>query len=126
MARAVLVWAAMALAMVGAGALRVGLVEPRAPAWVTELFGAVLGVVLILALTRRFVRSIPSPDASLLAGLALLWVGLTIAFEFALGRWAGRSWASQVENYDLTRGHLWPVVLLAVGAVPFVWGWRRT
>jgi hypothetical protein len=44
---------------------------------------------------------------------------LTVAFEFGFGHWVdGKTWAELLENYDLTSGHLFALVLLWVGAGP--------
>jgi hypothetical protein len=44
------------------------------------------------------------------------------AFEFVFGHYvAGDSWGELLANYNVPRGHLWPFVLVAVGAAPFIW-----
>jgi hypothetical protein len=49
------------------------------------------------------------------------WVVLTIAFEFGFGRWVDRkSWSELLENYDLTSGHLFLLVLLWLAVGPAV------
>jgi hypothetical protein len=49
------------------------------------------------------------------------WVVLTVAFEFGFGHWVdGKSWAELLENYDLTSGHLFLLVLAWVGIGPAV------
>lgn len=70
------------------------------------------------------------PIARPLAGLpsarpgrtALAWVGLTVLFELAVGRWVdGKSRGELVADYALWRGRLWPVVLAAVAVAPLLW-----
>jgi hypothetical protein len=49
------------------------------------------------------------------------WVALTVAFEFGFGHWVdGKSWAELAENYDLTSGHVFLLVLLWLAAGPAV------
>ena len=84
--------------------------------------GALLGIAVILALTRPFVRSLERPAPWTLAGIGVLWLGLTVSFEFGFFHYvAGRTWASLLEQYDVSKGHLWPFVLAAVALAPFVW-----
>ena len=123
---AVLTWLVLLAAMFAAGAFRVAVVAPRLSAFGTEVVGALLGIAVILALTRPFVRSLERPMPGTLAGIGVLWLGLTVAFEFGFFHYVGgRTWKSLLEQYDMSRGHLWPFVLAAVAAAPFVWGRRR-
>ena len=123
--RAALTWLLLLVAMFAAGAFRVTVVAPRLSAFGTEIVGALLGIAVILALTRPFVRSLERPSPATLAGVGTLWLGLTVAFEFGFFHYAGgKSWESLLAQYDVRAGHLWPFVLAAVGASPFVWARR--
>jgi hypothetical protein len=47
------------------------------------------------------------------------WTVLTVLFEFGFGHYVdGDSWEELLENYDLTEGNLWMLVLLWIGAGP--------
>ena len=47
------------------------------------------------------------------------WVVLTILFELGFGHYvAGDSWSELLENYDVTEGELWVLVLLWIGVGP--------
>jgi hypothetical protein len=125
--RAVLTWLLLLVAMFAAGAFRVAVVAPRLSPFGTEVFGAALGIALILVLTRPFIRSLERPSLAQLAAIGVLWLGLTLLFEFGFFHYAGgRSWESLLEQYDVSKGHLWPFVLAAVAFAPFVWARRRT
>lgn len=68
-------------------------------------------------LTARF----PLGSARRAAIVGLVWLAMTMAFEFLFGRYAaGRSWAELWRNYDLTAGRLWPLLLVWVAAAPYV------
>jgi len=112
--------------MVAAGAFRVAVVAPRLSPFGTEVVGALLGIAVILALTRPFIRSLERPTLVTLAGIGVLWLGLTVAFEFGFFHYVGgRSWESLLAQYDIAAGHLWPFVLAAVVVAPFVWARGR-
>jgi hypothetical protein len=122
---ALLTWLLLLVAMVAAGAFRVAVVAPRLPPFGTELVGAVLGIAVILALTRPFVRSLGRPTRAALARISALWLALTLAFEFGFFHYVGgKSWESLLAQYDVGAGHLWPLVLATVAAAPFVWARR--
>jgi hypothetical protein len=123
--RAVLTWLLLLVAMFAAGAFRVAVLAPRLSSFGTEVAGALLGIAVILALTRPFTRSLERPTRSTLAGIGALWLGLTVAFEFGFFHYVGRkSWESLLAQYDVGAGHLWPLVLAAVALAPFVWARR--
>lgn len=56
-----------------------------------------------------------------------LWFVLTISTEtFVLNRWlSGLNWRQIAQSYDVTDGHLWPFVLIWIGALPAVMFWMR-
>ena len=53
-----------------------------------------------------------------LIALGVMWALLTIAFEFGFGRAMGQSWATLLENYNLARGRIWPLVLVVLLLTP--------
>ena len=111
--------------MFAAGAFRVAVVALRLPPFGTEVAGALLGIAVILALTRPSIRSLNRPTLATLAGIGALWLGLTVAFEFGFFHYVGgKSWESLLEQYDVGADHLWPFVLAAVALAPFAWARR--
>ena len=66
-------------------------------------------------LQRRW--PLPTTKGALEIGSA--WVVLTILFELGFGHYvAGDSWSELLENYDVTEGNLWVLVLLWIGVGP--------
>lgn len=54
----------------------------------------------------------------------LLWLGLTLAFEFLAGHYLfHKPWAVLLEDYDLSRGRIWVAVLIVVLLAP-LWASR--
>ena len=124
--RALGVWGLLTLAMVANGVARLYLLVPLLGERGAELASAATGVALILAITRPFIRSLNFVSPLEYGEIALLWVGLTVAFEFGFGHYvAGVSWSALLANYDLLEGRTWPVVLAFVAASPFIWRPRR-
>jgi len=124
--RALGVWVLLALAMVANGVARLYLLLPLLGERGAELASAATGVALILAITRPFIRSLDFVSPGKYGEIALLWVGLTVAFEFGFGHYvAGASWGALLANYDLLAGRTWPVVLAFVAGSPFIWRPRR-
>lgn len=118
-------WLLLAVTMSVNGAFR-EVVLRTALASRADIVSAVLGVAIIVLITRRLLRTtVPLPRSRLLRVSGLL-VGLTVAFEFLVGRYVdGKTWSELAANYAFWRGQLWPFVLLTVAFMPFVWGrWK--
>jgi len=55
--------------------------------------------------------------------LGTFWLILTIIFEFMFGHFImGNSWSALLQDYNILKGYLWPLVLLTVFISPYVVG----
>jgi len=76
------------------------------------LFGVYIGIV---------VRVWPPVSPAQALAVGLLWLGLTLAFEFLFGHYAsGRTWSSLLHEYDVLAGRVWVLVPLWVAVAPYV------
>lgn len=77
------------------------------------------GSVLIFLVAYVFIRWIAATTRIQLVFVGLMWVVLTILFEFGLGRFVlDLPWERLTEDYDLTRGGLLGFGLLFMAATP--------
>ena len=63
-------------------------------------------------------RRWPLPTLRAAFAVGAVWLVLTVAFEFGFGHWGdGKTRGELLADYNVVRGHLWPLVLawLAVG-----------
>jgi hypothetical protein len=122
--RALAVWFAILLVANLNGAFR--------EAWLIPRFGQVAGrtastlilcgVVFVLTwLTIGWIGPGTSGNA---LKVGALWLGLSLAFEFLAGHFVFRQpWAALLEDYDLSRGRIWVLVLAVVLLAP-LWSAR--
>jgi hypothetical protein len=60
-----------------------------------------------------------SPNQAITIGL--IWLALTVAFEFLFGHFiAGHSWSRLLQDYNLLAGRVWIFVLLAITFAPLL------
>jgi hypothetical protein len=53
--------------------------------------------------------------------IGLVWLGMTVAFEFLFGHYvAKRSWSDLLHDYNLLAGRVWLVVLVWVTLAPYL------
>jgi hypothetical protein len=106
------------------GIVRVAVLQPRLGEEPARRVATLVGIALVVAFAYAYVRrtSFRTGHGPLLVGV--VWLALTLAFEFGMGLAAGRSWGEMLVDYDLTRGRLWPLVLVATLLAPWAWGRR--
>jgi hypothetical protein len=124
--RAVVAWFILLVLMFGSGTLRVLVLQPRLGEEVARRVASLVGVAIVMAFARAFVARAGAARGSELLAVGLLWTALTLAFEFPFGHYvSGLSWSALLADYDLTRGRLWPLVLVATALGPWMWGRLR-
>ena len=53
--------------------------------------------------------------------IGLIWLGLTVAFEFLFGHFvAGHSWNRLFNDYNIIEGRVWILVLIWVAVAPYL------
>jgi hypothetical protein len=116
------VWSVICVAMIGNGIVREVALVPLLKRTAADIVSAALGIVIVLGVTRLFLRRFAGRPVAHPGRVALAWLGLTVGFEFLFGHYVdGKSWGELVVNYAIWRGRLWPVVLLAAVMAPFLW-----
>ena len=73
----------------------------------------ITGSIVVVAIATLFIPWLHASRISQLLGVGLLWLGLTVAFEVALGRFIlGYSWTQIAADYNLFQGGLMPLGLV--------------
>lgn len=103
------------------GAFRQAVILPRTGAPPAHVISALLlsaAIVLVTWLSLSWMAPVRASDA---LRIGLLWAALTIAFEFLAGHFLfGNPWSALLADYDVTRGRIWPLVLVVTAAAPWV------
>ena len=117
--RAILAWALIIAAESVHGALRRILLDPDT-AFALRQVSVGVAVLIVFAVTWGSSRWVAVRGTGALLGVGLLWVVLTLAFEFGLGRALGMSVQQIAEGYDLSKGNIMPLGLLATALAPWI------
>jgi len=79
--------------------------------------GTLAAAVAVLLVALATVRWIGGPPLR----IGVLWLGLTVAFEFAMGRLLMRHpWKRLLADYNLRAGRLWSVLLIVILVAPWL------
>lgn len=125
-ARAVAVWAVILATAVLNGAARQAWLIPRFGDKIGRAVSTVILCAVVVLVTWIGIGWIHPRSAGDALKIGALWLALTLGFEFLAGHYLfGQSWAVLREDYDLTRGRIWILVLVVVLLAPLWAGWVR-
>lgn len=121
----VLGWIAVIPCAIANGAVREFVLAPRWGMAVAQpLSGVLLALAIAAVVTLMVGRIGPRPRAAWLA-VGAGWLLATLAFEFAMGLAAGRSWEHMLAPYRFHQGDLWVLVLAWIVVAPWLLArWR--
>lgn len=117
--RALLVWLMIMLGESLHGALRRALFSPELMFALRQV-SVVVGVLIVFVVTWACLPWLRLRSARSALAIGVFWVALTLAFEAALGRILGIGWPQILAEYDLSRGGLMPLGLLAMALTPWL------
>jgi hypothetical protein len=116
-----LMWFAMLAVAIGNGVLREktfarSLPERRAHQLSTFIGAGAMGVLMWF-----IIRWWPPTSGREALIIGLLWLGLTVGFEFFMGLvLQKRPWAEVIGAYDLRRGRVWVLFLVWITVAPWL------
>lgn len=84
-------------------------------------------LILFFGLFIGFVFQRYPPSSSLQAILiGIMWVMMTLAFEFGFGLWRGNSCSRLLQDYNVIEGRLWIFIPLWVMFAPYLfYRWKQ-
>jgi hypothetical protein len=91
-------------------------VLPRSTAYIAS---GLLLIAFVLIVALFCIKWLGRLSFAQYVGIGLLWLALTLVFEFAFGLLVrGESLASLLDAYRFREGNMWPIVLAVVAAAP--------
>lgn len=123
--KALALWIVLSALAIALGAVRQAWLAPalgdfRAHQAETLFFCGVIAVVALLGV--RWMRATRTQGFR----VGLLWLALTVAFEFGVfGLALGHPWSELLADYNIFEGRLWPLVLATELVAPWVFARER-
>ena len=119
--RAFLVWTALMLVEMLHGIVRAIVLVPVVGDVRSRQIGVLSGSGINLGIACLFIRWMGARSDRTLAGIGICWAGLTVLFEVTFGHVVARlPWTRISADFDLARGGLLPVGLVALAGSPLV------
>jgi hypothetical protein len=122
--RALLVWILLVGLAILNGAAREVVLSPRLGAAAGHVVSSILLAGLIALTAWLKIRWIAPGTVRRAWAVGVLWLSLTVAFEFLAGHYVfGHPWPRLLADYDILRGRVW-LLILATALVAPAWAWR--
>jgi hypothetical protein len=121
MLRATLVWLLIVPVAILNGALRSFLLVPLLGGALAHIVSTLILSAVVVLIAYALLRPVSAREAW---RMGAMWLALTITFEFLAGHWVfQQSWERLLADYNITRGRVWILVLIATFIAPMV-AWR--
>lgn len=119
--RGVLAWCVLMVTAVLNGAFRVALLNPRLGEPTGHIISSLMLALFILLLAWVLVPWVGPTSSGEALAVGLLWLLLTLAFEFGFGHFAAhKPWGELLADYNIAAGRVWVLVLLTTFLAPVV------
>ncbi|HXT68745.1 MAG TPA: hypothetical protein VN700_03265 [Vicinamibacterales bacterium] len=119
LARSTAIWSGILVIAIANGAFRQGILIPRLGDAVGHVISTLMlsaAVIVVAWLTIGWIG--PTGDLNPW-GIGIYWFALTVAFEFLAGHYLfGTPWPVILSDYNVLKGRIWPLVLLATLVAP--------
>ena len=112
--RALLVWLIIISAETVHGIARTVFLAPLTGDFRARQIAVFLAIIIIFSITFLFIRWIAAKDRRELLIVGAIWVLLTLAFEFGLGFLLGLPAERILEDYNILKGGLMPIGIIAM------------
>jgi len=117
----ILLWFPLIVIGIANGVLRETTYGKRMPELRAHQLSSLIGGVLFYGAFHLILRAYPTTSTAHAIAVGLVWLLMTVAFEFGFGRWvAGHSWRRLLQDYNLAAGRVWGLVLLAIFLAPLI------
>jgi len=114
-------WILMLLVSIANGAVRDFTYGKHMDELTSHQLSTASGVLLLGIVIWGFFRRYPPSSNRQAVSIGLLWMTLTVAFEFLFFRYVGgHSWSELLANYNVLKGRVWVFVLVWVAVAPAV------
>jgi hypothetical protein len=78
-------------------------------------------LILLFGLYIYLILSIYAPATKTQAILiGIMWLVMTLIFEFGFGRYRGNSWSALFADYNILKGRIWILIPLWVAIAPYI------
>ena len=106
------------------GAIREGVYKERLGELTAHQVSTLTGITLFGIIIWGMSRLWPMESARQAWTIGMIWLVMTVCFEFLFGHFAlGHAWSTLVHDYNILEGRVWILVLIWTLVAPYIF-WR--
>jgi hypothetical protein len=114
-------WFVLLVAAIINGALREAVYKQSLGDLRAHQLSTLIGIILFGIIIWRMTRLWPLQSSKQAWMVGVIWVGMTICFEFIFGHYVmGNSWQRLLQDYNILEGRLWALVLIWTATAPYL------
>lgn len=118
--KAVLLWLVLMVLAILNGTVRIKLIIPYTGTTAGLAISTVMLCGLILLATWAGIRWLGPASPSQAWGIGLLWLVMTLAFEFGAGHFLFKKpWSELLLDYNIAKGRIWILVPIVTALAPW-------
>ena len=118
--RAILIWLVLSVLAVLNGMARNSLITPRIGEHGGHVASTIILCTVIFAVTLISIRWMGPEGRGSAWLIGIVWVVLTVSFEFLAGHYLfGSEWSKLLADYNLAEGRIWLLVLMTSFFAPW-------
>lgn len=119
--KALLFWFVLMVLAIGNGTVRITCIIPHTGLTAGLAISTVLLCALILGATWVGIRWLGPSDARQAWIIGLLWLAMTLAFEFGVGHYLFKKpWSELLFDYNIAQGRIWLLVPIVTTIAPWL------
>lgn len=119
--KSILLWFLLMVLAIGNGTVRIKLIIPFTGLTAGLAISTLMLCGLILLTTWMSIRWLGPADAAQAWGIGLLWLGMTLGFEFGAGHFLFKKpWSELLLDYDISKGRIWVLVPIVTAMAPWL------
>lgn len=119
--KALLFWFVLMVLAIGNGTVRITFIIPHTGFTAGLAISTVLLCALILGATWVGIRWLGPSDARQAWIIGLLWLAMTLAFEFGVGHYLFKKpWSELLFDYNIAQGRIWLLVPIVTTIAPWL------
>ncbi|MBK8228495.1 MAG: hypothetical protein IPK70_15150 [Flavobacteriales bacterium] len=118
--KSLLFWFLLMALAIGNGTVRIKFIIPHTGLTMGLAISTVMLCALILVATWLGIRWLGPADAKQAWGIGLLWLAMTLAFEFGAGHFLFKKpWSELFYDYNIAQGRIWLLVPIVTAMAPW-------
>ena len=119
--KAILLWFVLMVLAILNGTVRIKLIIPQTGLTMGLVISTVMLCALILVATWASIRWLGPTSAQAAWSIGLLWLLMTLGFEFGAGHFLFKKpWSELLYDYNIAQGRIWVLVPIVTAMAPWL------